>query len=134
MQHGYVDCCVVGSDRTTLLGDVCNKIGTYLKALAASDNGIPFYVALPVSSIDFSLRDGLTEIPIEEREAEEVSHISGLDDLGAIRRVKLAPTGTVVSNYGFDVTPARLVSGLITERGVIEANEIALIKLRDSLA
>jgi methylthioribose-1-phosphate isomerase len=133
MQHGYVDCCVVGSDRTTLLGDVCNKIGTYLKALAASDNGIPFYVALPVSSIDFSLRDGLIEIPIEEREAEEVSHISGLDDQGAIRRVQLAPTGTVVSNYGFDVTPARLVSGLITERGIIEANETALIKLRDSL-
>ena len=93
MQQGNVDCCVVGSDRTTLRGDVCNKIGTYLKALAAADNGIPFYVALPVSSIDFTLRDGLVEIPIEEREAEEVSHISGLDDQGIIRRVQLAPTG-----------------------------------------
>lgn len=134
MQQGYVDCCVVGSDRTTLRGDVCNKIGTYLKALAAADNGIPFYVALPVSSIDFTLRDGLVEIPIEEREAEEVSHISGLDDQGIIRRVQLAPTGTVVSNYGFDVTPARLVSGLITERGIIAAHEAALTKLRDSLS
>ena len=134
MQHGLVDCCVVGSDRTTLLGDVCNKIGTYLKALAAADNGIPFYVALPVSSIDFSLREGLTEIPIEERAAEEVSHISGLDDEGRVSRVQLAPTGTAVSNYGFDVTPARLVSGLITERGIIDANEAALTKLRDSIA
>lgn len=134
MQHGLVDCCVVGSDRTTLLGDVCNKIGTYLKALAAADNGIPFYVALPVSSIDFSLREGLTEIPIEERAAEEVSHISGLDDEGRVSRVQLAPTGTAVSNYGFDVTPARLVSGLITERGIIDADEAALTKLRDSIA
>ena len=125
---------MVGSDRTTLLGDVCNKIGTYLKALAAADNDIPFYVALPVSSIDFSLREGLTEIPIEERAAEEVSHINGLDDEGRVSRVQLAPLGTEVCNYGFDVTPARLISGLITERGIIVANEAALTKLRDSIA
>ena len=134
MQHGMVDLVIVGTDRTAANGDVCNKIGTYLKALAAADNGIPFYVALPVSSIDFSLREGLTEIPIEERAAEEVSHISGLDEEGRVSRVQLAPIGTAVSNYGFDVTPARLVSGLITERGIIDADEAALTKLRDSIA
>ena len=133
MQHGLVDCCVVGSDRTTLNGDVCNKIGTYLKALAAFDNGIPFYVALPISTIDFTLRDGLSEIPIEERAGEEVSHITGRDDDGRVCRVQLKPDGTRVSNYGFDVTPARLVTALITERGLFEANVESLSALRVQL-
>jgi methylthioribose-1-phosphate isomerase len=133
MQHGLVDCCVVGSDRTTLNGDVCNKIGTYLKALAAFDNGIPFYVALPISTIDFTLRDGLSEIPIEERAGEEVSHITGRDDDGRVCRVQLTPDGTRVSNYGFDVTPARLVTALITERGLFEANAESLSELRAQL-
>ena len=134
MQHGLVDCCVVGSDRTTREGDVCNKIGTYLKALAAFDNKIPFYVALPVSTIDFELADGLREIPIEERSAYEVTHVSGLGDDGTVRRVRLTPTGTAVSNFGFDVTPARLVTGLITEHGVIEANAAALANLQARLS
>ena len=134
MQHGLVDCCVVGSDRTTREGDVCNKIGTYLKALAAFDNKIPFYVALPVSTIDFELADGLREIPIEERSAYEVTHISGLGDDGTVRRVRLTPAGTAVSNFGFDVTPARLVTGLITEHGVIEANAGALANLQARLS
>lgn len=130
MQHGLVDCCVVGSDRTTREGDVCNKIGTYLKALAAFDNNIPFYVALPVSTIDFEIADGLREIPIEERSVEEVTHISGLGEDGVVRRVRLAPAGAAVSNVGFDVTPARLVSGLITEHGVIGATAADLADLQ----
>ncbi|MEX0964935.1 MAG: S-methyl-5-thioribose-1-phosphate isomerase [Pseudohongiellaceae bacterium] len=130
MQRGLVDCCVVGSDRTTITGDVCNKIGTYLKALAAFDNDVPFFVALPVSSIDFTLSDGLEEIPIEERHAEEVSHLSGIDVNGELTRIRLCPEGTGVSNYGFDVTPARLVSKIITEKGVFDAEQSQLQRLR----
>jgi methylthioribose-1-phosphate isomerase len=130
MQQGLVDCCVVGSDRTTITGDVCNKIGTYLKALAAFDNGVPFFVALPVSSIDFTLTDGIKEIPIEERNAEEVSHLSGIDAKGQITKIKLCPDGTAVSNVGFDVTPARLVTKLITEKGVFDAEQSQLQQFR----
>jgi len=121
MQQSKVDVCVVGSDRTAINGDVCNKIGTYLKALAAADNNVPFYVALPLSSIDFTLESGAA-IPIEERAASEVTTMSGLTSDGSLATVNLAPEGVVVSNPGFDVTPARLVSGLITERGVIAAS------------
>ena len=123
MQHGQIDLCIVGSDRTTYTGDVCNKIGTYLKALAAHDNRVPFYVALPSSTIDWRIRDGIQEIPIEERDAREVTHISGLTNDGEVAEVQLTPTGSAARNYGFDVTPARLVSGLITERGVCGARE-----------
>lgn len=121
MQHGLVDLVIVGTDRTTAAGDVCNKIGTYLKALAAYDNGVPFYVGAPSSSIDFSLKDGLTEIPIELRGEEEVTHIQG-ELNGEIHRVRLTPTGSRAANYAFDVTPARLVTGLITERGICAAS------------
>lgn len=130
MQQGLVDCCVVGSDRTTITGDVCNKIGTYLKALAAHDNGVPFFVALPVSSIDFSLTDGVEQIPIEERAGEEVSHLEGIDDNGELTRIRLCPIGVDVSNYAFDVTPARLVSKIITEKGVFDAEQSQLQRLR----
>ena len=130
MQQGLVDCCVVGSDRTTITGDVCNKIGTYLKALAAFDNDVPFFVALPVSSIDFSLVDGIKEIPIEERDGEEVSHLSGIDPSGELNRIRLCPEGTAVSNFSFDVTPARLVSKIITEKGVLDAEQSQLQQLR----
>jgi len=133
MQHGMVDVCLVGSDRTTAKGDVCNKIGTYLKALAAFDNQIPFYVALPTSTIDFELNNGVREIPIEERAADEVSHVSGLDDAGVLRKVAVAPPGTRVSNFGFDVTPARLVSGLITEKGVFPATTQGLLDIKSWL-
>lgn len=126
MQHAEVDLCIVGSDRTTSTGDVCNKIGTYLKALAAFDNGIPFYVALPVSSIDFSLQDGLREIPIEQRHGEEVSHMQGLNALGELTRVQVMTSHSAVNNFGFDVTPARLVTALITERGVFAPNRESL--------
>ena len=129
MQHGKVDLCIVGTDRTTRTGDVCNKIGTYLKALAAADNGVPFYVALPSSTVDWRIADGVAEIPIEERGADEVTHISGLADDGDIRRVRLTPEGSPAANYGFDVTPARLVTGLITERGVCPASEAGLADL-----
>jgi methylthioribose-1-phosphate isomerase len=126
MQHGEVDLVITGTDRTTARGDVCNKIGTYLKALAAKDNGIPFYVAAPSPSIDFAMQDGLREIPIETRSAEEVTHIAGLGDDGSRQRVRLTPLDSRVVNYGFDVTPARLVTGLITERGIVAANADAL--------
>jgi methylthioribose-1-phosphate isomerase len=126
MQHGMVDMAIVGCDRVTARGDVCNKIGTYLKALAAHDNGVPFYVALPTPTIDWTLQDGVKEIPIEERAAEEVTHISGLCDDGQVRTVQLTPQGSRAGNYGFDVTPARLVTGLITERGVVTANAEAM--------
>ncbi len=128
MQHGEVDLVIVGTDRTTASGDVCNKIGTYLKALAAFDNGVPFYVAAPSPSIDFSISDGLGEIPIEIRSGAEVTHISGLGAHGEIATVRLTPEGGKALNPAFDVTPARLVTGLITERGVIAANEAALAK------
>ena len=120
MQHDRVDVCITGSDRTTSTGDVCNKIGTYLKALAAQDNGIPFYVALPHSTIDWSLSDGIAEIPIEERDEREVTHISGLGEDGSVTTVQVTPQGSSAANAAFDVTPARLVTGLITERGVAD--------------
>ena len=122
MQQGKVDLVIVGSDRTTVTGDVANKIGTYLKALAAKDNRIPFYAALPSSTIDWNIENGLTEIPIEERGPEEVAEIEGWGDSG-IQTVKLIPEKSKVANYGFDVTPARLVTGLITERGICKANK-----------
>lgn len=126
MQHRQVDVVIVGTDRTTADGDVCNKIGTYLKALAARDNGIPFYVALPSPTIDFTVADGVAEIPIEERGAAEVSHMTGRTADGRIETVRIVPEGARVANYGFDVTPARLVTGLVTERGLIAANRAAL--------
>src|SRR2546421_9085379 len=122
MQHGEVDLVIVGTDRTTCTGDVANKIGTYLKALAARDNNIPFYVALPSSSLDWKMRDGLKEIPIEERGAEEIKHADGWFE-GQQVEVRVAPERSPAANYGFDVTPGHLVTGLITERGVCEANE-----------
>ncbi|BAP89364.1 methylthioribose-1-phosphate isomerase [Burkholderiales bacterium GJ-E10] len=121
MQHGRVDLAIVGCDRVSAHGDVCNKIGTYLKALAAHDNGVPFYVALPSPTIDWTIADGVREIPIEERGADEVTHITGRDADGALRRVLLTPEGAPAANYGFDVTPARLVTALVTERGIIPA-------------
>ena len=130
MQHGQVDAVIVGTDRTTRSGDVCNKIGTYLKALAAHDNAVPFYVALPASTIDWSLHDGVAEIPIEARSALEVTHIQGRiasgSAAGEIASVQLSPDGTAGFNPAFDVTPARLVTALITERGVAPATEAGL--------
>ncbi len=126
MQHGMVDLVIVGTDRVTANGDVCNKIGTYLKALAARDNNVPFYVALPSPTIDFKVADGIAEIPIEERSADEVTTMTGLTADGRIESVRIVPDGSAVANYGFDVTPARLVTGLITERGVIDASPNAL--------
>ena len=126
MQHGQVDLCLVGTDRTTRSGDVCNKIGTYLKALAAHDNQVPFYVCLPSTTIDWSICDGLKEVPIEQRDAAEVERVVGRLPSGEISEVSIAPAGTHCANYAFDITPARLVTGLITERGVIDANEAAL--------
>jgi methylthioribose-1-phosphate isomerase len=126
MQHGLVDLVIVGADRVTANGDVCNKIGTYLKALAARDNNVPFYVALPSPTIDFTVADGIAEIPIEQRSADEVATITGRAADGRIETVRIAPEGSAIANYGFDVTPARLVTGLITERGVIAASRAAL--------
>jgi methylthioribose-1-phosphate isomerase len=128
MQHGEVDLVIVGTDRTTYTGDVANKIGTYLKALAAKANNVPFYVALPSASIDWDMRDGLKEIPIEERGAEEIKHANGWFD-GQPVEVRIAPEESPTANYGFDVTPRHLVSGLITERGVCEANEKSIFSL-----
>jgi methylthioribose-1-phosphate isomerase len=128
MRHGMVDLCITGSDRTTATGDVANKIGTYLKALAAHDNGVPFYVALPSSTIDWSLDDG-DKIPIEERNAREVTHIAGWTEAGERVEVRLTPDGSPAANYAFDVTPARLVTGLITERGVCPASREGLLGL-----
>ena len=128
MQHGMVDLVIVGSDRTTYTGDVGNKIGTYLKALAAKDNNIPFYTALPSSTFDWEIRDGVQEIPIEQRDASEVKYISGLHE-NEIKTVLLTPKESPVANYAFDVTPARLVTGLITERGICEASEEGVFSL-----
>ena len=128
MQHGQVDLCIVGSDRTTAGGDVCNKIGTYLKALAAHDNGVPFYAALPFSTIDWTLDRG-ADIPIEERSADEVTLVTGMDAEGAIRTVRITPEGSAAANPAFDVTPARLVTGIITERGVAPASRVGLLGL-----
>ena len=129
MQHGMVDLCIVGTDRTTATGDVANKIGTYLKALAARDNGVPFYVALPSTTIDWTMTDGLAEIPIEQRGREEVAEICGRTAGGRIERVRVVPESSAVANYAFDVTPARLVSGLITERGICPATAAGLSAL-----
>jgi len=128
MQHGMVDLVIVGSDRTTATGDVANKIGTYLKALAAKDNNVPFFVALPSSTFDFSLEDGLKEIRIEQRDATEVSEIEGWTKNG-LQTVRLIPEKSKAANYGFDVTPARLVTGLITERGICKADRESILKL-----
>jgi len=128
MQKGLIDLVIVGSDRTTRCGDVANKIGTYLKALAAKDNHVPFYVALPSSSIDFSIQNGLNEIPIEEREADEVRCIEGLVE-GQSKKILIMNPDSPVSNYAFDVTPARLITGLITERGLCKANKKGLAEL-----
>lgn len=129
MQHGMVDLVIVGTDRTTRQGDVANKIGTYLKALAAKDNQIPFYVALPSTTLDMSIQDGLTEIPIEERDQNEVKYVVGKTTSGQIEPVLICPENTKAANYGFDVTPARLVTGLITERGICEASEVGILSL-----
>jgi methylthioribose-1-phosphate isomerase len=133
MQHGMVDLVIVGSDRTTRTGDVANKIGTYLKALAAADNHLPFYVALPSSSFDFTITDGMKQIPIEQRSSKELSHIEGMYN-NELATIDTTPKeGTQYANYGFDVTPARLVSGLITERGICEANEQSIAKMFSDL-
>lgn len=130
MQHGMVDMCIVGTDRTTRQGDVANKIGTYLKALAAHDNNIPFYVALPSTTLDWTINDGLKEIPIEERNQDEVRYVVGKSKIsGELDEVLICPETTEASNYGFDVTPARLVTALITERGVCDASEDGLLGL-----
>ena len=129
MQHGMVDMVIVGTDRTTRQGDVANKIGTYLKALAANDNNIPFYVALPSTTLDMTIHNGLTEIPIEERNQDEVRYVIGKGSDGKIGNILICPETTPASNYGFDVTPARLVTKIITERGVCDASEIGLLSL-----
>ncbi len=131
MQRGQVDLVIVGCDRVSARGDVCNKIGTYLKALAARDNGVPFVVAMPTSTLDLALADGVSEIPIEERSAREVTHLAGLDAAGSVVEVQLTPAGSAAANPAFDVTPARLVSGLITEHGVVAAQEDALRQLME---
>jgi methylthioribose-1-phosphate isomerase len=127
MQHGMVDLVIVGADRVTASGDVCNKIGTYLKALAARDSGVPFYVALPSPTIDFRIDDGIQQIPIEQRAADEVTMVTGRTADGRIETVRVVADGSPVANYAFDVTPARLVTGLITERGVLQASRAALV-------
>ena len=127
MQHGRVDMAIVGADRVTANGDVCNKIGTYLKALAARDNGVPFYIGLPSPTIDFTIHEG-RDIPIEERAGDEVATMTGETADGRIETVRVVPQGSAVANYAFDVTPARLVTGLITERGVLAATREALAR------
>lgn len=129
MQHGEVDLCITGTDRTAANGDVANKIGTYLKALAAHDNDVPFYVALPSSTIDWTISDGVRDIPIEQRDATEVTRMTGRLDDGTIAEVEISAPGSPAGNYAFDVTPARLVTGLITEAGVADANRQGLAKL-----
>jgi len=126
MQHGRVDLVIVGCDRVTARGDVCNKIGTYLKALAAHDNGVPFHVAMPTSTLDATLHDGVAEVPIEERSPREVTHAAGRTEDGQVVEVQLVPDGARAANPAFDVTPARLVTSLITERGIVAANEQTL--------
>ena len=129
MQKGMVDACITGTDRTTLNGDVCNKIGTYLKALAAFDNKIPFYVAAPISSIDFTIQDGVNNIPIEERCEEEVSSIYGINSKGMIESIKITPKNANCKNYAFDVTPAKFITKIITERKVVDANQTSISEL-----
>ena len=130
MQRGEVDMCIVGTDRTLSNGDVCNKVGTYLKALAAKDNNVPFYVALPSSTIDWNLKNS-KDIPIEERNSEELSHIEGVDEKGNIQKINIYPKKSKSMNLGFDITPAKLVTGLITERGICHASEKGLKSLFD---
>ncbi len=130
MQHGMVDMVITGADRVTRWGDAANKIGTYLKALAAKDNYIPFYIALPISTFDFESGDGINEIEIEMRSEDEVHMMRGIDDSGAPQEIRITPVGSKAANYGFDVTPARLISGLITEAGVIPANESDILRLK----
>jgi methylthioribose-1-phosphate isomerase len=129
MQHGMVDACIVGTDRTTAAGDVANKIGTYLKALAARDNDLPFYVALPSTTVDWTVRDGIAEIPIEERSPEELTLVHGRTADGELTSVEIAPPGCPAGNWAFDVTPARLVTGLITERGLCDSSAEGLATL-----
>ena len=131
MQHNQVDMCIVGTDRTTLSGDVCNKIGTYLKALAAYDNNIPFYVSAPISSIDFNIRDGVSEIPIEKRDPAEVSSICGINKNKNMQTVSIVPKKSKSVNYAFDVTPSKYISKLITEKGIVDANEISIKGLKE---
>ena len=128
MQSGLVDLCIVGTDRTTFTGDVTNKIGTYLKALAAKDNNIPFYVALPSTTIDWNLRDGLKEVKIEERDPDEVKYIQGVDDENNLRSVRITPKDVKASNYSFDTTPREFITGLITEKGILKADEDSIKK------
>ncbi len=129
MQHGEVDLCITGTDRTTATGDVCNKIGTYLKALAAHDNDVPFYIGLPSPTIDWTLSDGVAEIPIEQRDGAEISEMTGRTNDGRIETVTITPDGSGVANYAFDVTPSRLVTGLITERGIAAPSRDGLLDL-----
>jgi methylthioribose-1-phosphate isomerase len=129
MQHGQVDMVIVGTDRTTRCGDVANKIGTYLKALAAKDNKVPFYVALPSSTFDWDICNGIEDIPIEQRSGREITHINGLSEEDGLQTIAIAPANTNTANYGFDVTPARLINGLITERGVMKADEEDILRL-----
>ena len=131
MQHKKIDLCITGTDRTAKNGDVCNKIGTYLKALAAYDNDIPFYVSAPISSIDFNIENGIRDIPIEQRDSEEVSYIQGLDQNNMIKKVKIVPEGAQCVNYAFDVTPAKYITKLITEKGIIDANSSSISKLKN---
>ena len=128
MQRGEVDLCIVGTDRTLANGDVCNKVGTYLKALAAHDNNIPFFVALPSSTIDWNIKDH-KNIPIEKRNSEELSYIEGLDEKGVVKKIQIYPKNSKAMNLAFDVTPAKYVTGLITEKGVCEASTKGLKKL-----
>ena len=134
MQHGLVDMCITGTDRTTASGDVCNKIGTYLKALAAHDNGVPFYVGLPGPTIDWTIEDGVRDIPIEQRDTTEVTHMTGRTAGGGVETVEIVSAGSNAANFAFDVTPARLVTGLITERGVCAASKAGLAGLYPELA
>ena len=124
-----VDVCITGTDRTTINGDVCNKIGTYLKALAAKDNNIPFYVAAPISSIDFSMEDGLSQIPIEIRDSDEVSHMMGVDEKGKIAKFRTVPLESSCINYAFDVTPAKYITKIITEKKIVEPNKKSISTL-----
>ena len=134
MQHGQVDMCIVGTDRVTRTGDVCNKIGTYLKALAAHANNVPFYVGLPSSTIDWQMRDGVAEIPIEQRNAREVTHVQGATAEATLASVRVSPEGSPAGNYAFDVTPAHLVTALVTERGICPSSEAGLRALFPDLA
>jgi methylthioribose-1-phosphate isomerase len=128
MQHGMVDLVIVGTDRTAVSGDVANKIGTYLKALAARDNNVPFYVALPSSTFDWNIKDGIRDIPIEQRDPDEIKYVQGIDQHGATS-VLICPPSSPAANFAFDVTPARLVTGFITERGTCKATEADIRRL-----